>query len=190
MEINNKKNSTGPLLQIGKQKEVITAESFIPKSSPEIISFIIDNYHKNLRTNLPILTRNLLKIMAHHIHEYKDLLWEIHGLFAKIRDTFEEHLIIEEELIFKPMIKFTNGEISKDSEEYKNMVSSIKEAMNEHFTIGPCLKKLNEITNNYVAPKEACGSIKKFYMDMSELQTHVMTHTQIENNVLFPRFLQ
>lgn len=191
MEINNQKSSPrGPLLQIDKQKEVILAEQFIPKSSDEIISFIIDRYHANLRKNLPDLTKSLLKIMAHHIHEYKDLLWEIHKVFSKIRDIFEEHLIIEEQLIFKPMIKFNNGEITKDSEEYAQMVSYIKEAMDEHFTIGPSLKKIAELTNNYNPPKEACGSIKKFYMDMSELQNEVMTHTQIENNILFPRFLR
>lgn len=190
MEIKNQKGEIkGPLLQIGKQKEKILVEQFIPKSSEEIISFIIDTYHTNLKKNFPILTKSLLKIMAHHIREYKDLLWEIHKLFSVIRDTFEEHLIIEEELIFKPMIKHINGELSKDNNEYKQMVNYINEAMNEHFIIGPSLKKLAEITNNYNAPRESCGSIKKFYIDMAELQNEVMTHTQIENNILFPRFL-
>lgn len=190
MELINKNNKPkGNFLQVGQQKEIIRPEDFVSKSSEEIITFIIDHFHAHLRKVIPELTRTLLKIMDHHIHEYKDLFWEIHELFAKIRDTFEAHLILEEKLIFEPMRKSIAGELQEDSEEHKLMIKSIKESMDEHFVIGPCLKKINELTNNYVAPQNACGSIKKFYMELKDFQLDVMTHTQIENNILFPRFL-
>lgn len=189
MEINNKNPKQNNFLQFGHLKDTIKFEDFLSKSSDEIISFIIDHYHANLRKTIPNLTATLLKIMDHHIHEYKDLFWEIHEIFSKIRSIFESHLILEEKLIFEPMRKFNLGEITKNSPEYKLMEKSIKEAVEEHYIIGPSLKKITDLTNDFVAPENACGSISKFYLELKEFKDDVITHSQIENSILFPKFV-
>lgn len=189
MELSNKKPKENNFLQLGKLKDDIRLEDFLSKSSEDIISFIINNYHTNIRQTIPNLNKNLLKIMDHHIHEYKDLFWEIHSIFSKIREVFEGHLILEERLIFDPIKEFQEGKFTKDSQEYKSMEKFIREAVDEHYVIGPSLKKISDITNNFVAPKNACGSITKFYLDLSEFKNDVITHSQIENVILFPRFV-
>lgn len=189
MELDNKKPAQGNFLQFGELKKTIKFEDFLSKSSDEIIFFIIDHYHANLRKTIPNLTKTLLKIMDHHIHEYKDLFWEIHEIFSKIRGIFESHLILEEKLIFEPMKKFNSQKITKNSPEYELMERSIKEAVEEHYVIGPSLKKITDLTNDFVAPKNACGSISKFYLELKEFKDDVITHSQIENSILFPRFV-
>lgn len=169
--------------------EVVKSTDFVNKSSEEIIDFVINHFHAGLRRELPKIGDLLMKIMRAHIHQHRDLFWEIHSLYCVVRDTFEGHLILEEELIFKPMIKLNDGNLSKESEEYRIMIESIKEAMNEHFTIGPALKKLALLTNNYTVPENSCETVKKVYSELHKIQDHILAHTQVENNILFPRYL-
>ena len=169
--------------------QVIDSTNLIKKNSEEIIDFIINKFHEELRKTLPEINTLLLKIMRAHIHNHKDLFWKIHELTSEIETIFDGHLILEEELIFKPMIKFNHGEISTNSEEYKTMINCINEAMNEHFTIGPALKELAKLTYNYTIPEDACETVKKVYRKMHILQDNILAHTQVENNILFQRYL-
>ncbi len=176
-------------LKPSSDSEVIKSTEFINKSSEEIIDFIISHFHEGLRREFPKINEPLLKIMRAHITKHRDLFWGIHKLFCKIKDIFDGHLILEEELIFKTMIKFNNGEVSKESEEYKLMINSMKEAIDEHFIVGPTLKELSMLTDNYTPPKDSCKTIILVYNELHKLQDHIMAHTQIENNILFPRYL-
>ncbi|HJC99990.1 MAG TPA: DUF542 domain-containing protein [Candidatus Dwaynia gallinarum] len=169
--------------------EVVKSTDFINKSSEEVIDFVINHFHEGLRKTMPEINALILKIMRAHIKHHKQLFWKIHELFCKIKDIFEGHLILEEENIFKEMIKFNNGELSKESEEYKTMIETITEAVDEHFIIGPTLKELTSLTNNYSVPENSCETVKKVYEELHKLQDHILAHTQIENNILFPRYL-
>lgn len=169
--------------------EVVKSTDFINKSSEEVIDFVINHFHEGLRKTMPEINALILKIMRAHIKHHKQLFWKIHELFCKIKDIFEGHLILEEENIFKAMIKFNNGELSKESEEYKTMIETITEAVDEHFIIGPTLKELASLTNNYSVPENSCETVKKVYSELHKLQDHILAHTQIENNILFPRYL-
>lgn len=169
--------------------EVVKSTDFVNKSSEEIINFVVNHFHGGLRRELPKIGELLLKIMRTHISQHRDLFWEIHRLYCIVRDIFEGHLILEEELIFKPMIKLNGGNLSKESKEYKIMIKSINEAMDEHFSIGPALKKLSVLTNNYTVPENSCETVKKVYNELHKIQDHILAHTQVENNILFPRYL-
>ena len=170
--------------------KVIDSTKFINKDSNELVNFIIEHFHEELRKTLPEINLLIMKIMRAHIHNHRDLFWKIHELFCKIKNIFDGHLIIEEELIFSTMIKYNKGTISKDSNEYKIMIKSITEAMDEHFIIGPTLKELAILTNNYTVPENSCETVKNVYEQLHILQDNILAHTQIENNILFPRYLR
>lgn len=169
--------------------QIIESTTFVDKSSEEIIDFVLDYFHEGLRKDLPKTHELMLKIMRAHIKEHKDLFWKVHELFCKIQNIFDSHLILEEENIFKNMIKFNNNEITRSSDEYKIMIKSIEEAMNEHFIVGPTLKELSILTNDYTVPKNSCKTVEEVYDRLVKLQEHILAHTQIENNILFPRYL-
>lgn len=176
-------------IKLSEDNEVIKTTDFVYKESPEVIDFILDYFHEGLRNKIPEISSSLLKIMKIHIKLHKELFWKIHELFCKIRDMFESHLILEEENIFKAMIKFNNGEISKDDGEYLTMIESIKEASNEHLIVGSTLKELYSITNGYTVPENSCDTVEYVYAELQKLHEHILAHTQVENNILFPRYL-
>lgn len=168
--------------------EIVKSTDFISKNNEEIINYIIYNFHEGLRKTLPEINISLLKIMRAHIKKHKDLYWKLHELLHKLIYILEGHLILEEENIFKTMFRFEKGEVSKDSEEYKVMLECIQESINEHFIIGPTLKEIVSLTDNYTPPKDACQTVINTYKELHKLQDHLLAHTQIENNILFPRF--
>lgn len=171
------------------ENEIIKSIEFVGKTSEEIIEYIINYFHEGLRNKLPIINDSLLKIMRSHIKNHKELFWKIHEIFCKIKVMFESHLILEEENIFKPMIKYNNGEISKSNIDYQTMICAINEATNEHSIIGPLVKEIASLTNNYTVPENTCETVKFVYTELHKLQDHILAHTQIENNILFPRYL-
>ncbi|BAK80941.1 DUF542 domain-containing protein [Candidatus Arthromitus sp. SFB-rat-Yit] len=170
--------------------EILKSIDISSKPSNEIINFIINHFHEGLLRDLPEINKLMLKIMRVHINKHKELFWKIHELVGKIQVLMDSHLILEEENIFKAMISLESNQINRESQEYKIMISSINESINEHSIVGPCLKELSDATNNYTPPQDACNTVKKVYSDLKKLQDHLIAHTQLENNVLFPRFYE
>lgn len=169
--------------------EVIKSTDFINKSNQEVIDYILSHFHEGLRKTLPELNASLLKIMRAHIKKHKVLYWKLHELLHKLTYIIEGHLILEEENIFNTMLNVEKGKVSKDSEEYKTMMEGIQESMNEHSIMGPTLKEMASLTNNYTPPEDACQTVIDTYKEFHKLQDHLLAHTQLENNILFPRFL-
>lgn len=177
-------------IQNYNEDEVLKSTDFLSKSSKDIIDFIINHFHEELRHDLPEINKLILKIMRAHIKNHKELFWKIHELFGKIQVLLESHLILEEENIFKSMLSLESNKINKNSEEYKTMMCSINESITEHSVVGPYLNELSNITNNYTPPQDACNTVTKVYRYLKKLQEHLMAHTQLENNILFPRFTE
>lgn len=177
-------------IQNYSKDEILKSTDFLLKPSKDIIDFIMNHFHEELRCDLPEISKLILKIMRAHIKNHKELFWKIHELFGKIQILLESHLILEEENIFKTMISIESNKINKDSVEYKTMICSINESITEHSVVGPYLNQISDITNNYTPPQDACNTVIKVYENLQKLQNHLMAHTQLENNVLFPRFTE
>lgn len=171
--------------------EIIKSTDLAKKSNREVIDFIIDYYHEGLRENLPKLNEKLLKAMRAHIGKHKELLWKIHELLGKVIVLCESHLILEEEEIFKPMIDFDESRIKCGDQEFSRMTGAILEAIKEHDIMGPTLQEIASVTNNYTPPQDIkCETVKHVYKELESLQKHLKAHTQVENNILFPRYIK
>ena len=121
-------------IQNYSKDEILKSTDFLLKPSKDIIDFIINHFHEELRCDLP------------EIKNHKELFWKIHELFGKIQILLESHLILEEENIFKTMISIESNKINKDSVEYKTMICSINESITEHSGVGPYLIQISETT--------------------------------------------
>ena len=45
------------------------------------------------------------------------------------------------------------------------------------------------IMNNFVAPQDACSTYKLMLQELEEFMDALFEHIHIENNILFPRFI-
>lgn len=177
-------------LKIFSEKEILKVLTFTNETTYVITDYIINYFHEKLRNNMKNINEQLLSIMRSHIKEHKSLFWKLHKLFGEITTLYESHLILEEELIFNSMISLDKNKISKESEEYKKMISSINESENEHSVGDSILEELYLTTNGYTLPQHACEKVKILYEHLRKFQDNLIAHTELENLILFPRYLK
>ena len=59
----------------------------------------------------------------------------------------------------------------------------------EHREHAKNLARLRELAGGFVPPEEACESWRALYLGLAQLESELMQHIHLENNVLFPRAL-
>ena len=69
-------------------------------------------------------------------------------------------------------------------------IAAVAQMRREHDTHGQLLHQIEQLTNNFTPPAEACRSWQALYVGLAKLTDDLMQHIHIENNVLFPRFDQ
>ena len=57
----------------------------------------------------------------------------------------------------------------------------------EHDSAGNALRAMNEATNSYSAPADACISYQTLYQALAAFEADLHQHIHLENNILFPR---
>ncbi|MEN1967048.1 iron-sulfur cluster repair di-iron protein [Lentibacillus sp. N15] len=151
----------------------------IPPS--ELIDHIISQHHGYLNEELPALGKFVTKILRVHGAKHSHLQ-ELYRLYHEFKMEMEEHMFKEENEVF-PLIK-----------EYENypspeLLDQIREANGglgeEHETCGNLLKRMNEITNGFRVPLDACNSYRITYARLADLESDTYQHIHLENNILF-----
>ena len=62
--------------------------------------------------------------------------------------------------------------------------------LSEHDSHGEQLRRLEALTTDFTPPAGACTTWRALYLGAGKLADDLMEHIHLENNVLFPRFLQ
>lgn len=65
----------------------------------------------------------------------------------------------------------------------------IRVMMQEHDDHGASLRRLRELATDFVPPPEACATWRALYAGLRRLESELVEHIHLENNILFPRAL-
>lgn len=149
----------------------------------ELAEYIEEKHHGYLKKVMPELDELITKIMkVHGLHHSE--LFKVHRLFATLKADLEEHLVKEEEILF-PMIR-EYGE--KHSVKLLAEIGKvIRETESEHEAAGNILKELRSITNDYMVPDDGCGTYRRTYALLEEMEADLFQHIHLENNILFKK---
>lgn len=155
-----------------------------PEPAPEtlatdrLIEHILARYHEVHRRELPEAIRLARKVEAVHGADQavpKGLADHLSLIAADL----EDHQQKEEQVLFPmmrmggaPMIRFPIGRM-----------------MAEHEEVDGQLAQLWELAGGFVAPEGACGSWRELYRLCGKIHDDLIEHMRIENEILFPRFL-
>ncbi len=146
---------------------------------PDLVQFIVNRYHAALRTELPALIALAERVETWHA-EKAACPRGLHALLNTVHQEVLEHLVKEENVLF-PMILAGHGYMTA-------MPIHVMEA--EHEEHGRNLARIRALTANLTPPPDACATWRALYLRLGELETELMDHIHLENNVLFPRALQ
>lgn len=65
----------------------------------------------------------------------------------------------------------------------------VRVMMHEHDDHGVSLQRTRELACAFEVPAGACGTWRALYAALEKLESDLMEHIHLENNVLFPRAL-
>ncbi len=149
-----------------------------------LIDYIVQVHHKFVRKNLPELVFYTDKIASVHGNNHPELK-KVSQLFKEINTELTQHLQSEEEVLF-PAIK--EVEIGNSSKAI--IISEIRRMFKEHDFAGGAMDKINQLTNGYHIPDDACNTYRVALKMLEQFEDDLHTHVHLENNILFPKALR
>ncbi|KIL41699.1 ScdA [Gordoniibacillus kamchatkensis] len=149
----------------------------------DLIDHIVQKHHAYLYKELPLLSEFVTKILRVHGSVHSELA-VLHTLFHKVKMELEQHLIVEEEVVF-PLIAAAAR--TGDQAVLTQAAKTIDELESDHSGVGELLKEMRRVTGNYELPIGACRTYTLAFQKLEEMEADIFEHIHLENNVLFPR---
>lgn len=175
---------------INETPEKIQEKIWINEPLNDVVEHIMSTHHAFVHRELPYISKLMDKVIAAHGKKHGDLLNWLNGTYQTFKENLEEHLNVEETLLF-PYIK--ELEMSKKNKKPKDETKKLKEIINilsaEHEIAGDALNEMRELTSDYVLPLDACKSFEELYEHLQAIEDDLHKHIHLENTILFPRVI-
>ncbi|MBM7653710.1 iron-sulfur cluster repair di-iron protein [Neobacillus cucumis] len=160
-------------------------EVWTDSDSHTIIDHVITNYHRVSEEELALLSPYVTKVARVHGEHHPELI-KMNELFYEFKKELLDHMSKEEEIVF-PLIKQLADGTSPNPEE---AIKLIVELEKEHDHAGEILRQIRAVTSDYTLPLDACGTYRLVFARLEALEGLTFMHVHLENNILFPRYVQ
>lgn len=158
------------------------------RTSQELIAYIMNNHHAFMRQELPRLENILQEAFQAHSHRHGGLLESLQAIFTSFKVEIEEHLNVEEQILF-PRISDIERKMqnSKSSSNWSTVDASAFEHMkHEHRLADAAFKEIRELTANFYPPDDSGPSLTALYEGLVGLEDNLNEHISLENDFLWP----
>ncbi|MDR3519253.1 MAG: iron-sulfur cluster repair protein YtfE [Azospirillaceae bacterium] len=149
-----------------------------PPASNALIDRIETRYHAVHRQQLPELIRLARRVEAVH-REHPAVPQGLADLLTTIEQELGSHMQKEEQILF-PMLRRGGNPM---------VAHPIAMMMTEHDDHGVLLRALEKTANGFEGPSDACTTWRALNSGLARFAEDLTEHIHIENNILFPRFL-
>lgn len=158
----------------------------------EIADYIEEKHHTFTKYELENLPPLMEKVARVHGGNHPELL-ELKEQFRLLCEDLNPHLLKEEMILFPYIRKLDpNYPIQQNfsSPCFGSVQNPIRMMMMEHEQAGDLLKKMREISKNYILPDGACPSYAALFNRLEAFEKDLHQHIHLENNLLFPKAIE
>jgi len=157
-----------------------------------LIDYVLKIHHRNIRTYGPELLALIEKVATHHGAAHPEL-HDLVKLFAASLEDLESHLQKEEQVLFPYAYDlFYASERGEDvgAMHCGTVANPIRVMHREHSDEGTRYKYIRNLMSGFAVPDDACASYRLMLHDLEKFMDGLFEHIHIENNILFPRFVE
>lgn len=177
-----------------QSSESKTENSIDYKSWPlDLLADYIEKTHHRYVTNKTQEIKPYLdKICSVHGGRHPEL-HEINEHFTATAGELAQHMKKEELVLFPFVRKMTQSQIDNTKVEaphFGTVQNPIQMMMDEHTAEGERYRKIEELSNNYTPPEDACNTYRVTFALLKEFEEDLHLHIHLENNILFPRAIE
>lgn len=154
-----------------------------------LADYIEKTHHRYVTEKIPILQAFLEKLAKVHGDRHPELL-EIKSLFDASAQDLSAHLKKEELVLFpfiRNMVKAKLEQLSLPQPHFGTVENPIAMMKEEHSVEGERLRKIAELTDEYLPPADACNTYRVTFAMLQEFEDDLHRHIHLENNILFPK---
>jgi regulator of cell morphogenesis and NO signaling len=157
-----------------------------------LADYIEKKHHRYVVEKTAEILPYLDKICRVHGGRHPELI-EINEHFNKTAGELAMHMK-KEELILFPFVR----KLAKAKQEGSNVIAPpfgsvqnpIESMMQEHTNEGDRFRKIEELSNNYTPPQDACNTYGVTLGLLKEFEQDLHLHIHLENNILFPKAIE
>ena len=157
-----------------------------------LADYIEKKHHRYVEEKSMEIKPYLDKICRVHGERHPELL-EIKEHFNATAGELAMHMKKEVLILFpfiKKMAKAKQENTKLDKPNFGTVENPIQMMMDEHTTEGDRFRKIEEISNNYTPPEDACNTYRVTFALLNEFEQDLHMHIHLENNILFPRAIE
>jgi regulator of cell morphogenesis and NO signaling len=162
-------------------------------SLAELADYIEARHHTFMKEQMPRLSAMLVKVKRAHGDKHGEMLTELEDVYLSLREEIESHLMKEEKILF-PYIRqieaHAAGKGPVPQAHCGSVTNPISQMEFEHDNAGNALKRMRELSNNYVVPPDGCSTFAALYEALAGMETDLHEHIHLENNILFPKAIE
>ena len=157
-----------------------------------MVDYIEKKHHRYVEEKTQEIKPYLEKICRVHGNHHPEL-FKINEHFKATAGELAMHMKKEELILFpyiRNMAKAKKVNIKLDTPHFGTVQNPIQMMMNEHFTEGERFRKIEELSNNYTTPNDACNTYRVTFALLNEFEQDLHLHIHLENNILFPKAIE
>lgn len=158
-----------------------------------LIDYLVNIHHAYLHQTLPALEATLTTFIEGHKKKFPELV-PVLPCFQQLVQLLQEHNAKEETAIFpylKQLINAYNRKEAYGSLFVKTMRMPLDHILqNDHQKITQAVLQLRTSTQEYTIPANACTNYGVLLKKLEELDTDLVQHRHLENNILYPTVLE
>jgi len=157
-----------------------------------LADYIQKKHHRYVEEKSLDIKPYLDKICRVRVQHHPELL-EIGEDFTATAGELAMHMKKEELILFpfiKKMEKAKQEGTGLEMPPFGSVQNPIDMMMHEHTTEGERFRKIEELTNNYNPPAEACNTYRVTFALLKEFEADLHLHIHLENNILFPKAIE
>ncbi|MDO4753977.1 MAG: DUF542 domain-containing protein, partial [Bacillota bacterium] len=137
----------------------------------DLIRYIVDTHHRTEERLVEEVEKLLEKILYVHFEHHGESLTSIYQTFLSLKQDLMPHFADEEKVVFPNALRNPKTDWSK--------------LRDDHDQVGQLLRKLQQLTNDFTPPSDACRTYRLAFEKLHELVDDIHLHVFLENSVLF-----